>query len=420
MQGAVWTRALWAVVLVCGVAAVPARAQTVEPAQPAPTPAGPTTPQVTPSGPADPSQPAMPSAPNPNATIQADVSTAKAPPPAAPPAFNLPLPKIGFTAMWYQYVGEGTFAVNQYVRNPMYSWWVSLRPRVKLPFGFGAQLRQDMEIEFTRSELSTYVRQPLLSDTRMGISYSGFRLPEVGVGVMLYGGARLPLSLESRFRRQLGSVEMVVGVDWSKWGFIASIASFGVAHARQPGKPTITEGGWLNGWWGNGNDSQGYQDRNGSYMPTQKCVARASEIASGGCPVPGALNGSIASVITFGTLGYDLSALTEIPVSFSATLATIHAFSSYVGPNDQFTPDNGRVGITRTDATWGLLQVSWQATDWLSIDLGSSSFQPLMSRDNAYVRLPFWNIPYWDWRNMGRYSGAANYSSFSLGLTMAI
>jgi hypothetical protein len=361
---------------------------------------------------------------SPVSTPAAEVSapaaaTAPVPAAAGAPMFgNIPLPKIKFAAVWYQYVGEGSFAVNRFVRNPSYTWWVSLRPRVVLPYGFSLSMRQDMDMEWTNSESTTYNRQPMLGDTRLGIGYSGLSFPSIGLKFSLYGGGRIPVSLESRFRHNLGTVDGVMGADWSKWGIILSAAVMGNVNARQPGKPVFQDT-WLSGWYGNTSNSQGYQDRSGRYMATQRCVARASELAAGGCPVTGASNGTIGALIMFLTAGYDFSALLDVPLTLTASLATISGFSSYVGPDDQYTPANGRIGISRNDATWGLLAVSWQALDWLSVEVGTSSLQPLLNRSNQYVRLPFWNVPYWDMKNVGSYSGAANYSQLSLGLTAA-
>lgn len=415
----------WAVLALGSVASASAAeagsAPVSQPADPSPAP-GPA------PAPVDPNVPSPAVMPQPTDAPAADVpavpspaemaaATATPPPAVAAPAGPPPMPfPLQLTFMSYHYIGEGTFAWNRYARNPMLSSWFSLRGRVRLPYNFAVSLRQDVDFEYTKTDLNTYDKQAQLGDTRIGISYGGLRLPELGLGFSLWTGTRVPLSLESRYRRQFGTADLVGGVDWSKWGIIASAAFIATLSFRQPGKPNIRDN-FFDGWFNDGNNADGFVDGSGRYMSAQKCIARASELAAGGCPATGAMNGNMGSLIAFLTVGYDLSAMLHIPVSFTATLATIHAFSNYFGPNDQYRSPYGKVGINRTDLTWGLIQASWQATDWLSLDVGTSSVQPLMNASNQYVRLPFWNIPYWDLGKLGNYTGANNFSSLMLGIT---
>jgi hypothetical protein len=385
----------------------------------------------------EPAAPTVPAAPEvvtpptmetPVGSTEADKPTGKpdegvvAPSSTAPRAAAGPTPSkfpIGFTAMFYQYVGEGSFAVRRYVRNPYYAWWVSLRPSVSLPFGFKASVRQDVDMEWTHTDANTYDRQPLLSDTRFSTSYSGLGSETLGLKAIFFGGFRAPLSLESRFRKQLVTLDAGTSLDFSKWGIMASVSAFGAAFVRMPGKAQIDDGP-LSFWFNTSNTARPYIDRSGQEITPQKCIARASEAAAGACPVTGTTNGSVAQLFVMGTTGYDFTTLLNIPISVSASLVAIHGLSAYVGPNDEFTAANAKTGPRINTLTWGQLTLSWQMLDWLGLDVGANSMQPLLNGTNQYVRFPFWNIPYWDLKNLGNYSGAANYSSLSFGATVAL
>jgi len=403
-----------------GAVAQPApTAPAAPPSDPIPSPAAPelTQPSVTPEAPAatDTLGAALAGEQligDPSKTI-----TPNLPGPAAPS----PNP-VHVVAIWQQSLGEGTFAVNPYVRNPLYAWWMSVRVRYDLPFGFAVSLRQDMDFEFTKTEWNTYNNQPLLGDTRLGVRNNYLKLPQFGIRTNVYVGYRAPISLESRFRRQLGSGEIGLSLDWSKWGFSVSVFGLAVAHARAWGKPqTATGNNWIDQWFMADNQSRDLQDRSGRVIPTQKCIARASEAASGGCPSVGALNGTVASGMGWFSLGYDLSALLDIPLSFSAGLVLMHAVTSYVSPDDKYRPQYARAGVTGNTFTWGLVSATYQFTDMVSLDVGIQSLQPLWSYDRGgqWVRFPFWNVPYWNLAGLGGYSGANNFSALYTSVTIA-
>lgn len=373
--------------------------------------------------PGTPETPAMPGSVN--EPIVGDPSKTIAP--TLPgPAPSLPNP-VHFAFIWQHSLGEGTFAVNPYVRNPLYAWWISFRARYDLPYGFGVSLRQDLDYEVTRSEGATYLNQPLLGDTRIGVRNNYLKWDAAGIHTSIYVGYRAPLSLESRFRRQLGAMDVGLSLDWSKWGISLSAFTLGVVNARAWGKPQ-TGSTWIDQWFMQDNDSRALRDRSGRTIPTQKCIARASEAASGGCPTIGATNGNIASAMGWLSVGYDFSALLNIPISVSAGVVLMQALSAYVGPNDQFTAANARYGFTGNTFTWGLMSLSYQFTDWMGVDVGIQSLQPLFSYDRnittagrtlPWVRFPFWNIPYWNLGNLGQYAGGNNYSAFYTSITIA-
>jgi hypothetical protein len=334
---------------------------------------------------------------------------------AAPAAAPAPFP-VSLMIITGHSVGEGTFSWNKYVRNPYYAWSGSIRPKLKLPFGFAVALRQDVDLEWTKSESTTYDKQPILADPRMGIRYEGLKFPVLGLSFMVYGGMRAPVSLESRYRRQLGAVDLVGNVDWSKWGFhvMLGLGLQGIARIR--GK-TVHDNSLMSQWWGSDNEARAYTDRNGQRIVPMRCIGRSGELASGGCPSTGAANGSFGQLTTTAVVGYDFATLTPVPISIEASLLTVHSVSDYIGPNDQYTGLHANVGFQRRDLTWGSISLAYQMFDWLSLDVGTSSLQPLMYSTNQYPRFPFWNIPYWDLANMQRYAGANNFSSLSGGAT---
>ncbi|MEW5855734.1 MAG: hypothetical protein AB2A00_43570 [Myxococcota bacterium] len=348
--------------------------------------------------------------------------TAPTPATVAPPAPSKPFP-VHMTLMHSQSVGEGTFAVNPYARNPLYAWWFSVRPKFDLPYGFALALRQDIDLELTPSELTTYQRQVILSDPRIGLRYEGVKIPLLGLSMLFYSGVRMPISLESRYRRQLGTADLSGSVNFAKWGFEASAGLAFSANARLPGKP-VHDSSPLAKWWGSDEEAQAYTDRSGRVITPNKCIARASDISAGGCPSVGALNGTLGAAIGSFSIGYDLGALTPVPVSFSLGLLMWHSLSDYYGPQDEFTSQYAREGFARRDFTWGTFSINVQPFDWLGLSVGTSSLQPLMNRTNQYIRFPWWNIPYWELRspdtakNINNYTGAANYSSFQGSVTL--
>lgn len=102
----------------------------------------------------------------------------------------------------------------------------------------------------------------------------------------------------------------------------------------------------------------------------------------------------------FGLRHAILAALSRGKWDLGLTLLVDNAFR-YSIPPDQFTAMNA-VDRGRSDATWGIVSISYSLTDHFTANVGVSSFQPALDAQYRSLRFPFFDL-----------SGGANANNFT-------
>ncbi|MFZ9886329.1 MAG: hypothetical protein ACO3JL_02400 [Myxococcota bacterium] len=280
------------------------------------------------------------------------------------------------------FVGQGTF-VQGYADNPQVASSLWLNP---LAFWGGLRwgLTQNFDFEWTDSDSTTTNHQVVLSDLGMQVVYPGLRFADLGTTVILSGNATLPFSMASRQQGRLSAFSGGARAIWSgPWGLNVNgggslnynlhIPSFASRGAVNEGRP--------------------YSDRSLGEVIPSSCIRRnADELGNYACSfIPSVGGYNLRGGI--GWAGFDGQ------LSLSASLSLQQQFSAYLGPDDEFTPDNTQTGLQARDITTsGVLTATYIPTSWLFLSIGTQNFQPLLNTKRDGLR-PF---PFWD------FSGPAN------------
>jgi hypothetical protein len=306
-----------------------------------------------------------------------------------------PLP-LHVSASLTHSVGSGTFIVNT-DNNPTVSSALTLNPSLSWG-GFTWLVNQSFGIEYTQSDSTTNPNQVEMSDTLVGVRYTKLALEDLNVSFVPSVGYALPLSLTSRNVGSLGSITGGVRAIWNapdyglsfygaaSTGFTALVPALSQRFQKLASRPTVDDAG---------ND-----------LATAGCNPRNDqELSSYAC-----LEGGLPSIWRWGSgVGASWTGLDD-QLSVSLDLGFAQGFSSYFGPDDEFTADNARVGWTPRQSTSGNLSVTWGPLAWLSITGGINSSQGLFTNNcyaadadagdacnagelsNEHVRFPFFDF----------------------------
>ena len=306
-----------------------------------------------------------------------------------------PLP-VHATASLTSSLGSGTFVISP--NNPTFEQTLTLNPLFSWD-AWTVLVNQRIGLEWTNSENTTYARQLDLSDTVVGVRWSGLRLPEQGMMLLISAGYQVPISMQSRWVGSLGTPTLgargiwnINSINLSSYAAVGagySILSPGLAAAYQrsvPAKP--------------------YADRVfGTTTPATCNPRNDTELTNYGC-----LQGGLPTEFRWNaTMGTNWS-FGDGAFALGMDLGYNQGFSAFIGPDDEFTAGNAVPGLVPRQSTSGNLSLSWIPQQWLYVTGGFFSMQPAFTADGKWLRFPLWDFvsPY------------SNFSSIYLDLTVAI
>jgi hypothetical protein len=278
------------------------------------------------------------------------------------------------------YVGQGVFASGE-GRSGTVLTQLYVSPSVSVG-DLLVYASQAVQVELTDPDNPTGRRFELF-DTTLGVQYP-LPLPAIDARLALTGGARLPVSWQSRAQGSIGGLFVGANLVWSApvEGLQLSLgvrgqANSSVASLRATGSelgPSLAQ-------------------------EAANCLTRAGERSSDACGVvPNVANASGQLQVSY----------TRWDVTASLGLGVLSFFSAYSGPDDALRSPNARAGANVRTFTSGSLQLTYPVTGFLLVSAGLSSFQPIQTADGKGVRIPFWN-----------FSGVANgFSSVFTGATV--
>lgn len=300
---------------------------------------------------------------------------------------------LHFMASLSHALGQGTF-IQGHADNPYVASSLTLSPYAFFG-GFRFGVTQSFDFEYTQSDTTTYPNQLMWSDMGLSVAYPGLALPDLGLGFIFSGGASLPISLASRHQGRLTGLSAGAQVNWrySPWSLSLFAGASGNYNVIVP---SFAARGALD-------DVRPLDDRHQGTLIPSSCVRRtAEELGNYACSVIPSLGGySVRAGAGWTTLDGQLS--------FNATVALMQQFSSFMGPDDEYTPANAQTGLQQRDVyTTGVLQASYIPVSWFFLTVGTQTFQPLYTSQRDGIRV----FPFWDFTSM-----ASNYSSIFLDTT---
>ena len=281
---------------------------------------------------------------------------------------------VSFWLTYSQFVGQGTLvfgpSFNPYVLSDLNAW-LQLRWR-----GFRLQASQEVFLELTQSDTTTRYLQPQAADTALQLAYD-VDLPW-GLGLTANANASVPLSLTSRASGSLGGYGVSLQGKWTAgtawptlwavWGatYNAIVPQLADRFGQTPVIPLDIDGA--------------------RRIRPQSCIRRSSaELGQYACTaLPSAGFGSA-------TVGLSWTFLDGL-LTASAWANIVSALSAYVGPDDKYTPEGSPTGLFLNNTTTGVTSLSLAPTDWLSLSVGTWSFQPLLTADGKFYRFVFWDF----------------------------
>jgi hypothetical protein len=293
---------------------------------------------------------------------------------SAPATAEVPI-SLSFT--WSHYLGEGTFVPGP-TNNPYLLSDLAITAAFALPWDFSLSLREEAWVELTPSDSTTTPWQPGMFDPMAILSWRGLGYRAWGLSSSIDVYATAPLSLASRRMGALGTVGVGLGGSWTiPWtqttfsvgasalgtGFSAALADI---YASDEADPLIVDGGGV--------------------VQTKGCLRRTPQPSGayvcGTLPTAGTTTASLAIS----------QSLFDGLFSFGGSGRVLTFYTGYIGPNDAYTNPNARPGIGAIHYTEGLLWVAISPLSWLSLEVGSWSYQPAFTTDGKLPRFPWWDL----------------------------
>lgn len=293
---------------------------------------------------------------------------------SAPAAAEVPI-SLSFT--WSNFLGQGTFVPGP-TNNPYLLSDLAITAAFALPWDLSLSLREEAWIEPTSSDTTTAPLQPGMFDPMAILSWRGLGYGAWGLSSSIDVYATAPLSMASRRMGALGTVGVGLGgswtVPWTQTTFSAGGSALGTGfsagladvYANELVDPLVLD--------------------DGSTVATKGCLRRSPQPAGvyvcGTLPTAGTTTASLAvSQTLFG--GY---------FSFGGSGRWLTFYTGYLGPNDAYTNPNARPGIGALHYSEGLLWAAVSPLSWLSLELGTWSFQPAFTTDGRLPRFPWWDV----------------------------
>jgi len=295
-------------------------------------------------------------------------------------------------------LGVGTFVKNFYASNP------SVTQLMTAEFGYSFALPADYKLNLSVRQFATWEFTKVdnnsghyfdLYDTGLGLGTKLVTIPGAGIDVTTSLGVSLPISATSRHAGLImglsGSIGLKRAFKWEvrpNW-HMGLIASYGFLAKKNFHKSIVTV-------------QQNQDVPTGAGTKTPTLLTRADDpIVNGGLSAGYALTShTISNSFNLTYSPHDIVALT-----FTYSIANGFKYP-LVNKVDDLTSQFAKVGPGRFDEERGIIDLTVDVTDYLSLSAGIFTAQPPFAPDNKTRYFPFFNAA----------SAANNYTSFYLAV----
>jgi hypothetical protein len=271
-----------------------------------------------------------------------------------------------------QSLGSGTFVAG-FADNPLFATNVNLNPWASWN-GWMFSVNQNIDIEWTQSDLTTHPQQVILGDMRFGAMYPGLRFGPIGT--VFSFAADAPLSMQSRWNGMVTGLTARAGANWTwKPAKLTLAASLG---ARQnffvPGLAR-TECN---------SEGKSFTDDAGNEQVPLSFICRDPNepLSFGGGLMPRGLIWS-AGVNANWVIGNGWS--------MGGGVTGIQLLSIYDPPDDELASPNANPGPGSLDFLSAWVGVNWSVKPWLLLSGSVSSFDFARSALGDFDRVPIFD-----------------------------
>lgn len=266
-------------------------------------------------------------------------------------------------------VGLGSFLENPdtgKMKMPYYALLLTLRATWAFTDDISLRARFDVEKEITSSygTTTTVRRQIMPSDAFLGLAHARLFHDEWLTGIKLGGDLRFyfPTAHASRYYDRWGGLSARLGLSRRFGGFLLGAGSRYIRYLLSYSHPVVPD----------------YEE----HSDQRPCTGIGVE---GGTVCGGTANYHTTLIHDF-VLSYDISST----ITAGIYLFVINRFA-YSHEQDELSSAYA-TGENQRDLTWGIVDLSYQMSSWLSYSIGISSYQPAKTADGASLRFPFWDL----------------------------
>lgn len=267
-------------------------------------------------------------------------------------------------------VGIGSFVENPdtgTMKTPYYALLLTLQGSWAISDEIALRGRFDLEKEITSSYKTTTTTRHQIkpADLFVDIHDSNLFTERWLTGLKLEGDLRMyfPTSPESRYATRLLGLSGRLGLTRKLGGFELLVGSRYIRFLDRETHPVVAD----------------YED----HPADRPC---AGGLGLDGGMVCGGMSNAHTTFIHDFNIGYEFTR----QLSATVTLLVYNRFSYASEPDELSSPY--ATGENQRDATWGIVDLSYELTDWLTYSLGISSYQSAKTEDGQRLRFPFWDL----------------------------
>jgi len=277
---------------------------------------------------------------------------------------------LGGNVSLTQSLGAGTFVEDEYVRRSAYDVSLSLNPywRITSMMRLSAGLSISKAIVENYDSSATYKRRTLLSDVSLALNH--FRLWEIPkTGIRLSGSISFsfPTSPQSRYRRLYFSSRANVGLSKAIGPVYLSYSLGFFKNFNQYTTPAVSTS--------DVGDHVILAHFEGNEQLTTDLVAT------------GGANTSFGLLNMF-LVSWNITDRLSLALMYN--INNSWTYTSY--PKDELSSPYAEAGRGQRDSHGGVIDISYQIKDYLSVSLGSETFVAPKSADNKSFVFPFLNL----------------------------
>jgi hypothetical protein len=277
---------------------------------------------------------------------------------------------LGASLSVSQSIGGGTFVADPYIRRASYDVSLSMGPywRITPLMRLSMGLSVSQAIIENYSSATTLRNRTMLSDLSFSLAHMRlFEIPVLGIGVSGSVGVSLPTSIQSQYRGLYFSSKASLGMSKVVGPVYLAYRCSAFKNLNRYTSPIIDKA--------KVGEHVVYAHYAGNEQLTTDLVSVGGNNTSFGV---------VNSVLASWNIGAG--------VSFAVMYAINNAWAYNSRSVDEFSSDYAEDGAGQRDAQTGVVDVSYQFSDNMSVSLGSSTMVAPKSANNKDVIFPFLNF----------------------------
>lgn len=277
---------------------------------------------------------------------------------------------LGASLSVSQSIGGGTFVADPNIRRASYDVSLSMSPywRITPMMRLSAGLSVSQAIVENYASTTTLRNRTLLSD--LSFDFSHFRLftiPGLGIGVNGSVGISLPTSLQSQYRGLYFSTKANLGLSKSVGPVYLAYRFSAYKNLNRYTSPIIDK------------STVGEHVVFAHYAGNEQLTTDLVSVGGNNTSF-----GIVNSVMASWNIGAG--------VSFAVVYAVNNSWAYNARSLDEFASDYAEDGMGQRDAQTGVVDISYQFSDNMSVSLGSATMTAPKTANNENVIFPFLNF----------------------------